>query len=169
MRYLRQVFIALLMVAAIVFLVARAHSQNLNAVVGRMIAAQRVVESDCSDHGDDGRCAFLPMVRAFDILRDHLEYFKCKPAIGGIPDVALVPLYEPMTSHDPGPVIMARARGMRCAIDPRTELIMVGYDELPEKCSRLGWKCNIIWIPDYDQTIAFIGIRSASASTTRGR
>ena len=58
---------------------------------------------------------------------------------------------------------------IRCSIDPRSELMLVDRDAVARSCSQLGWKCNVVWVPDYDQTIAFIGVLDSGKSSVDGR
>ena len=166
MKFASNVIILAVMVAAIALPGPRIFAQwSHMGVVGRMVAVERVVEEKCDDFKDDGRCAFVAIHRALDRLSGYMDHFRCVSA-SGQPKVSLAPAYEPFSKHDSGPVVMVEARDIRCTHDPRAELILIDHGALGKTCSRLGWKCNVVWVPDYDQTIAFIGdfksLRAAS-------
>ena len=151
-----------MLAAAVVFFgmgqLELANTRELELVVGRLIAVERVDASACADDRDDGRCAFEPLKRALALLEGHLDYFRCRQATR-LPNIRVLPEYRTMTRHDPGPVVMVEASEIVCDSDPRIELARVDRTELDEACSRLTWKCDLVWIPAYDETIAFVGRR----------
>jgi hypothetical protein len=166
MRFASNAIALVVMVAAIALHGPKGFAQWSHlGVVGRMVAVERVIEDECDDFRDDGRCAFVAIQRALDRLSGYLDHFRCVSA-SGKPRVSLAPAYEPFTDHDPGPVVMVEARDIRCSRDPRHELMLIDYNALGKTCSRLEWKCSMVWVPDYDQSIAFIGefgsLRAAS-------
>ena len=157
MRFVSNAIVLGVMVAAIALPGPKIFAQwSELGVVGRMVAVERVNEDNCDDFKDDGRCAFVAIQTALDRLSGYLDHFRCVSA-SGKPRISLSPAYEPLSRHDPGPVVMVEARDIRCARDPRSELILIDYGALGKTCSRLGWKCSVVWVPDYNQSIAFIG------------
>lgn len=131
------------------------HGASLGEV-GTLIAVERVFEDDCDDFDDDGKCAYEAISSALRKLESHMNYFRCVSA-SSKPNIVLSPRYEAFSKHDPGPVVMVEARDLRCKIDPRGELRLVEEWRLEAECSRLTWKCDVIWRPDYDVTTLLIG------------
>ncbi|MBT3182083.1 MAG: hypothetical protein HN337_06205 [Deltaproteobacteria bacterium] len=125
-------------------------------VIGKMVAVERIDESRCDELEDNGACAYSAIYRGLKKLREYMEHFRCINASRHT-SVDLSSDYGPFTEHDVGPVVMIEMADLRCAINPRAELILIDQDEIPEQCSMLNWKCNIIWVPAYDQSTAFIG------------
>jgi len=153
----QRLLLTVLVISFAIFASATVFGQSKDmGIVGRMVSVERVNEDDCDDLSDDGRCAFVAIEKAHKKLPLFMEHFRCVSA-SGKPNVQLASHYAPFSRHDRGPVVMVEARDLRCSIDPRTEFILVSDKDLPFECSRLAWKCNVIWIPDYDQTEAFIG------------
>ncbi len=127
----------------------------ISGAVGTVAAVERIDEAICRGEAS-GRCAFDAVRNAVLRLRACMAHFGCVGA-SGVPDIRIHERFEPMTEHDPGPAIVVEAGSMRCARDPRAELGLVPFSELRESCSRLEWKCDVVWIPDEDKTTAFIG------------
>ena len=140
----------------------------LQGAIGTLAAVERVVERDCRDPADDGRCAFVAASRGLENLHAYMRHFRCVSA-SGTPDIHMEPRYAPMTEHDPGPVLIVKARSLRCAIDPRQELYPVEITSLREHCSRTEWKCSVAWVPDEDRTIALIGTLDSAGSADDDR
>ena len=124
--------------------------------MGSLIAVERVVEADCDDFSDDGFCSVTAMINSLNKLYLSIEYFDCL-SMNKVLRLSVLDRYAKFTERDLGPCLMIEAKDLLCRIDPRTEFELVHSSEIFTKCSSLGSKCNVIWMPDYDQTIAFIG------------
>lgn len=149
--------LSIMLLLALLFSPSIAFSQSAwIGEVGTLSAVARVDEDQCMDRGDDGRCAHEAAVEALSDLADFMSHFRCVSA-SGRPNVVISPTYEKFTQHDSGPVIVVEARDLRCKVDPKSELKLVDEVRLENECSRLAWKCNVIWRPDYDVTTLFIG------------
>jgi len=147
--------IAFITVITLLIVASPVYASDLG-VVGKLVSVGRVDAEECAERKNKGLCAFTAAERAINSLNDYMTHFKCVAA-SGVPKISILPYYEKLTRHDPGPVMMIEARDLRCANDPRIELKLVGEKKLAEQCSKLSWKCNIVWIPDYDPTIVFLG------------
>jgi hypothetical protein len=154
-------------ISLMVFISAQTGFAQLGAqgLVGRMFAVERVDENSCGAYGESGQCGFDAARNAMSSLSKHLKHFNCVTT-SGRPRVSLSADYERFSVFDRGPVVTADANDIRCSIDPRAELILVDKNAVAKSCSQLGWKCDVVWVPDYDPTIAFIGVLGTAGGVT---
>ena len=123
--------------------------------IGRMATFART-DNCVQDKSSHFTCGVNSSHEAMAKMEEALNTFGCiSYAEENIPKISQA---IPFSRHDYGPVIVADVENMRCKTLPSTQLIPVDRDEFKERCSRLKWKCDLVWVPDGDPSVWYIGV-----------
>lgn len=131
------------------------HQQWNLSSIGRLITfarTNRCVEEKTPGFG----CGVEASHSAAAKMDELLEMLGCK-AVGDDVIPTITPAL-PLSRHDYGPVIVAELRDVRCATLPSTQLVPVDPQIFKERCSRVEWKCDTVWIPDSDPSLWYMGV-----------
>jgi hypothetical protein len=64
-----------------------------------------------------------------------------------------IDVLNPLTRHDSGPLIFAELNDVKCRLSPRRQLFPIEPQEFKRICSRLDWKCDVVWISASDPEV----------------
>ena len=137
--------------------VAQQHDhQDWNLIsIGRVVTLART--NTCIEEGTpEFACGVDASHRAVAKMEELLETVGCTSY--GDDTMPKITPAVPFSRHDHGPVIVAELRGVRCTTLPSTQFLPVDPEMFKQRCSRLEWKCDAVWISDSDPTVWYMGV-----------
>ncbi len=158
---MRYVNILIITAALILTGVARGWSlehdhQPWNEVrVGRMMAIHRMDPLACKRAGIPvASCTRHAADDAMRKLGQAVERLECRIVDEGRRPHVIK--HEPLTQFDSGALVVAQMEDVYCEAPLRQELYPVSRSQFGGLCSRIDWKCDVVWISDGDPSVLYM-------------
>ncbi len=130
------------------------HQQWNLVEVGRLVTFSRLDRECRSSSKRLLDCSVSASQDALHTLDEVGALFNCRSPNGTIrPRLSY---RGPLTRHDKGPLVIAEFDEVRCGFNPTQQLIPVTPQEFSSVCSRITWKCDVVWISDSDPAVWYI-------------
>jgi hypothetical protein len=124
--------------------------------MGSISAIEWVERDSCPDDYPDG-CFEIAEDLVLIRLEEHMERYNCVTFSEDEADKKDIVHKTHRIRGNDRVVLSATAHNILCRIDPEKELLKIHPDRLISECSKVLWKCNILWIPDDNKALNFIG------------
>lgn len=151
-RFITAIFILLFLVSAYPARAEQHDHQQWNVVnVGRLVTLARMEDKEC---GGERECSIRAAQQAISSLNHMKEALGCRSL-----DITASPTLAtrgPLNDFDKGPLVMAEQKDMSCTYSPKMYLFPVEPHQFTKMCSRVGWKCDVVWISDGDPSVWYI-------------
>ncbi|HPW46178.1 MAG TPA: hypothetical protein PKU96_07445 [bacterium] len=158
-RFLRCLFASVLSLCAFSFAAAEADCAHAipsyHGSMGSISAIEWVERESCPDDYPDS-CFEMAEASVLMKLEEHMERYRCVAFSEDADRRDIVSETHKIRGND-RIVVSATAHNVLCRIDPEDELLKIHPDRLISECSKVLWKCNILWIPDDNKALNFIG------------